>query len=410
MTASPSPSNGQLAAPITAGIAATTIVALPTMLVGGLAILMGRDMGFGASELGIAIAATFAAGAIAAVPAGRLAERVGPRRTTQVGLAFGLASLLGIGLVARSWPALVICLAIAGIGITTVQLGVNVLVARAVPADRQGIAFGAKQAAVPLASMVAGLAVPAIGLTVGWPAAFLLAAIAVPLVAIGIPDAGPGRRPADASTAADPPVRALVLLAVGVALASAGGNSVPAFTVASAVDHGFEPAAAGLLLVLGGFVGILVRVVGGWVGDRLGRGALLLVVALVTIGTVGFLGLALVEAPILIAVCTALAFGGGWGWGGLVILAVARTSPVAPGRAMGIVQVGPMAGAIIGPLAFGWLAANVAFDAAWAVMAGFSLFGAGTILLSRRRLLRSRPAGLLQATEPIEPDQRAAPA
>jgi MFS family permease len=377
------------AAQITAGIAATTVVALPTMLVGALAILIQRDLRFGEAELGAAVAVSFVSGAIVAVPAGRVVERLGPRRTTWLGLTFALVSLLGIGLVVRTWAVLVVFLLLAGIGITMVQLGVNLLVARAVPRAKQGLAYGAKQAAVPFASLLAGLALPVVGLTLGWQAAFVIAAVLVPLVAWRMPDAPAAPRlrtePANVSV----PLDGLVLLALGSALASAGGNSLPAFTVPSAVDRGMEPSQAGLVLAVGSFVGIVVRVLGGWLGDRLGRGSLLLVVGLIGLGAVGYVGLAVADHPLAVAVFTALAFGGGWGWAGLILLAVARTSPTAPGRAMGIVQVGPMTGAVLGPLVFGTLAEHVAFGAAWAVMALVAVAAVVMILLSRRALLRS---------------------
>jgi MFS family permease len=384
------PAPSLVAARITAGIAATTVVALPTMLVGGLAILIQEELQFGEAELGIAIAASFVSGALMAVPAGRIAERLGPRRTTWLGLACALVALLGIGLVVSSWAVLVMFLVVAGIGITTVQLGVNVMVARAVPRRRQGIAYGAKQAAVPLASLLAGLAVPVIGLTLGWQAAFVIAAVLVPLAAWGMPDAPARSHRSEGTAGRTAPLDALVLLTIGVALASAGGNSVAAFTVPSAVDHGLEPAHAGLVLALGSLVGIAVRVAAGWLGDRLGRGSLLLVVTLLGFGVVGFLGLAIADEPILIAGFTVLAFGGGWGWGGLIPLVLARASPAAPERAMGIVQVGPMTGAVVGPIVFGTLAEHVAFGVAWAVMALLALAGVVTILVSRRRLLASR--------------------
>lgn len=373
------------------GIAATTVAALPTLLVGGLGILIREELRFGEAQLGAAVAASFASAAIVAAPAGRIAERLGPRLTTRIGLACGLGSMVGIALLTTSWAALVFFLALAGIGITTVQLGINVLLARRVPGQRQGVAFGAKQAAVPFASLLAGVAVPAVGLTLGWRAAFLLAAMLVPVVAWRMTDA---RRPEPltASQAGDAPSGPLILLAVGVALASAGGNATPVFVVPSAVASGIAPGPAGLVLAGGSLVGIAVRVMGGWLGDRLGRGSLLLVVTLVAAGAVGYLGLATSEHPVLIALSTALAFGGGWGWGGLILLALSRTNPNAPGRAMGLVQVGPMAGAVLGPLTFGVLAQQVAYSAAWAAMAVLAVAGATTIAVSRSWLVRTRAA------------------
>ena len=371
------------------GIAATTVAALPALLVGGLAILIQRDLRFGQAELGVSIAASFAAGAVVAPAMGRLVERIGARRTTWLGLGFSAVALLGIGLLARVWPMVALFLAVGGMGITTVQLGVNVLLARAVPSGRRGFAFGTKQAAVPFASLLAGIALPVIGLTLGWQVAFVLAAVAIPLVVWKMPDV-PSRPPASlASTRGDASLGGLVLLAVGVALASAGGNSAPAFLVASAVDRGMEPAQAGLVLATGSLVGIVVRVAAGWVGDRMGRGALLLVAGLVGMGAVGYIGLALAMHPLLIVLFTAFAFTG-WGWGGLIPLALTRTNPNALGWAMGIVQVGPMSGAVVGPLVFGILADRVSFSAAWLTMSLLAILGVAIILFGRTRMLASR--------------------
>ena len=67
------------------------------------------------------------------------------------------------------------------------QPAANLLLARAVPADRQGLAFGIKQSAIPAAAMLGGLAVPSIALTWGWRWAFaaggafaLMSAVTVP--------------------------------------------------------------------------------------------------------------------------------------------------------------------------------------------------------------------------------------
>jgi MFS family permease len=376
---------------VSVAVAVSSVVALPVPLVGGLAVLLQEDLGFGDAQLGTAIAAYFASGALASPLVGRLAERLGPRTTVWLGLACALGSLLGIALVARSWASLVVFLALGGIGNTVGQLGANMIVVRGVVAHRQGVAFGVKQAAVPLAALFAGLSVPAIGLTFGWRWAFILGALIAPLVAAAVPindarPSGDGR-----SRQRDTPVDALILLAIGVALAAAGGDSSAAFVVVYLVDRGFSPADAGLALAAGSFVGLAVRVLAGWLGDRLGRGSLLLAAIFTAVGAVGYVGLAIGGHPALIVLSVTLAFGGGWGWSGLWLLAVSRSNPVAPGTAMGIVHMGGMVGAVVGPLAFGALAEQVAFSASWLLMAAMAMVGIGTMLLSRQRILGARP-------------------
>jgi MFS family permease len=109
-------------------------------------------------------------------------------------------------------------------------------------------------------------------------------------------------------------------------------------------------------------------------------------------GAIGYLGLAVVNEPALIAVSAALAFGGGWGWSGLMLLAVSQLAPSQPGRAMGIVQVGPMSGAVAGPLLFGFVAEQLGVTQAWGIVALLAILGGGITLLTRSRVRRHQDA------------------
>ncbi|MEJ3652348.1 hypothetical protein WEH80_05010 [Actinomycetes bacterium KLBMP 9759] len=62
------------------------------------------------------------------------------------------------------------------------------------------------------------------------------------------------------------------------------------------------------------------------------------------------------RAPV---VGTILAFGPGWVWPGLLQFAVVRPNPSAPAAATSIVQVGVYAGGFLGPVDFGFIAAEL---------------------------------------------------
>lgn len=362
------------------------VAALPVMFLGALSVLIQQDLSIQQAEYGALVASYFASAALMAVPAGRLAERIGPRSTTWLGLACTAVSLGGIATLAHSASVLFLLLIVGGAGSTTSQLGVSVLVTRSVPARRRGVVFGINKAAVPLAALIAGASVPVIGLTLGWRWVFALGVSIVPLAAMAMVDAHGRSDTYDDVSKSDARHSTLLLLAMGVALASAGGNAGAAFLVPSSVDVGATPALAGFFLSIASLTGLLVRVAAGWLGDVVGEGALFLIVSLVIVGAVGYVGLATSVDPYAIALSSVLAFGGGWGWAGLILLAVSRSSPNAPGPAMGLVHVGTMIGAVVGPLAFGAMAQAMSFSASWLMMAVFALVGAATILIARRKM------------------------
>lgn len=380
-------------------IAASTVGALPALLVGGLAVLVRADLGFDELGLGVAISAFFAASIVASVPAGMASERIGPRRTLLVGTTLTIVALLAVAASASSWLELVAWLFVAGTGNSIAQIGTNHLLATAVRPGRQGLSYGVKQSSIPLSGILAGLAVPAVGLTVGWRWAFVLAAV----VALGVfrlaGRPGPLTRRADRPhRAGDAPIPALLVIAAAAGLGAAGGNALASFTVESAVAHGFDAAGAGLLLTVGSLCGVSMRIVSGWLGDRVRGGALLIVIALQLVGAVGYLALALAGAAApLTVLATMLAFGGGWGYQGVVLLAVARANPASPATAMGILRLGPSAGAMVGPLVAGVLVAHGGYVVTWLATAVLSLLAAGLMFAGRLMLLRHDRSSAAQA-------------
>lgn len=165
-------------------VAATSLGVLPVFLVGGLASSLRPEFAIGPSQLGLTVSLGFATAALASVPIGRVVERLGPGTSMRAGLAISATCLVAAGF-AESWTLFAIPIALSGLANVFTQLGGNLALAQQIPSNWHGRAFGIKQAAIPLAMLLAGLAVPAIGSTVGWRWAYYAAAAICVLVLLG---------------------------------------------------------------------------------------------------------------------------------------------------------------------------------------------------------------------------------
>jgi MFS family permease len=178
----------------------------------------------------------------------------------------------------------------------------------------------------------------------------------------------------------------LLVLAVGVSFAAAGGSSLAIFMVASAVDSGWNEGSAGLLFAGASAVGIAARLLSGFRADQRGRNHLWVVMLMLVAGAIGVAALA-PGNEVLFAVGAPLAFAAGWGWPGVFILSIVRLNPAAPAAATGLTQVGTSAGCVFGPLTFGALAQHASYGMAWAVAALTMLTAALVILIGRKQVL-----------------------
>ncbi len=380
-------------------MAASVAGSLAVFFVGTLAVQMRASLHFGTSALGGAISLYYLAAALGSMPFGRLAERVGGIRVMRAATPAAAVMLALIAAFADSWLALSAMLVAAGFASSAIQPATNLFLARRLPRARQGLAFGVKQASVPAAAALGGLAVPALALTVGWRAAFALAA-ALGVLAAGLlprPRVSLAERRASGASHPSPPVLRLPLLvlAVGFGLGVIAANSLTAFVVTSAVHSRITKGGAGLLAAAGAATAAVVRVVSGARADRRGRAHLPVVAAMLAAGGVGYAVLALGVARgahALLVAGALVAFGAGWGWNGLFVFAIVRSYPDAPARATSITQVSGRLAGVAGPLGFGLLATHRSFAEAWSADAAAAFLGATVILYGRRLLLRSPAA------------------
>ena len=371
-------------------VTTTTVAVLPVFLTGGLAVQISRELGFDPAGLGLVVALYFLVSALASLPCGALVERFGSGATSKAAVLGAAAAMLAVGTMARSFTALLLILLGCAWCNVLGQLASNLTLARYVPASRLGLSFGIKQAAIPIATLLAGAAVPAVALTVGWRWAYLIGA-AVALAALVITPRDTAGRERTVATPGERATAALSVIAVAAGLAAAAANALGIFLVASAVDRGIDPGTAGLTLTLGSVVGLVLRLLHGWLADRRTGGHIAVVAGSLVFGA-GGLALLAVPGTAALFYGTALGFGLGWAWPGLLQFAVVRLNPSAPAAATSIVQMGVYAGGFIGPVGFGYLAAHLSFPTAWGVGAVTMLVAAGLMVLGRQMLVAHRVA------------------
>lgn len=380
------PPQRSAAAAISLGGAATVACALPGFVTGALAVQITEELTFGAVGLGAAIAMNYGAAAVTSPYLGRLADRLGA--TVSIQLAAGAATVvsLGIAVVGRSWAVVALFLVLAGVSRGLVQPAANRLLIFRVQARRLGTAFGIKQSAPPLASMLAGLSVPAIAVTLGWRWAYVAsAAVAVFVLAAAGGHVSQVRSPETARVRA--PLRGrsmLVSLMVAFAFAFVAHSSTLAFAVASSVRAGITPGIAGVVFAGASLASIVTRLIAGVVCDRTRVLPLRLCAGLLTLGSLGLVLLGLGRRDTVV-VGLVLAVAGTWGYPGVFWFAMVRAYPEAPGRISGALAPSAIGG-IAGPVLFGLLVDGFGYSVAWRVTAAFSAAAGALMLLNARRL------------------------
>jgi predicted MFS family arabinose efflux permease len=372
-----------LARPARLAIAAGAATVLPGFLVGSLALQIRSDLDVSVAAVAAGVTVFFAAGAVGAGPGGRLGERAGALRTMRGCVVATAVLLLACAALAQSLAVLLVLLAAAGLANAVCQPAINLFMADQVPLDRQGIAFGIKQSAIPTAVLVSGLALPALALPLGWRPTFAICAVGALVVAAAVGRAAPSFAPPPERPRPPRPSRKLVITAIGAALASAGPNALGAYLVASAVDVGIAEGAAGILAAAGSASSLVVRILVGHRADRRGDYGFSRMVALLVAGAGGFALLAVGEPAAFVAGAF-VAFALGWGWPGLFNLAVVDLHREAPGAATGISQTGIYVGAAAGPAAYGLLSSETGYPAAWGVAGGLCLVAAAAVAWAAR--------------------------
>ena len=387
---------------VTASLLVTAAANLAPTLVSALAVQIQDDLNIGEVEIGMTVSAFFFVGALTSTLAGRMVERIGPAAALRLAAAAAGAVLVATGALGRSWLALIALVGVAGLANSCAQPAANLYVARGVSNQRQGLALGIQKSGIPTASLLAGLAIPTVGLTIGWSWAFVFGGLFAFGVSLGVPAVGetpaPSRDEHDAVTAGptvrprpDVAMRLLVAVACSTCLAAMGSMALSSFFVLSSVDIGIDETVAGILLMAGSVVGIASRLVMGASADRASLSPWHMLTAMFAVASLAFIGLSTGSKAMLFTAMP-FAFATSFAWPGLFHLAMVRSNPSAPGAATGITMTGSFTGAVCGPLLFGLLVEATTYRWAWG-FAAITSGAAAAVMAVVGRLIANRPAG-----------------
>lgn len=364
--------------------ALTALGTMPVFLLGALAVYVRAELGMNAVEFGIAVSVFWASAALTSLTAGGLIDAMGKRASTMAAGVLTATGGFGTATLGRSWPVLLVLLLVFGMSNAAAQLASNLVLARSVPARHRGLGFGIKQAAVPLSTVIAGIAVPLVGATAGWRWAYvMLGCLGLAVLATGLRMSGPTSRRASPTTGAvRPPLGGLLVVMCAMVCASACVNSFGGFIALWGHHVGLSPSEAGVLIAVGSAFNVVIRVLAGHLADRRQGRNLPWVAGHMGVGAAAVL-LASVPSTWAVVPGALVAFALGWSWPGLLIHAVVRIARDSPAYASGLIQAGSFAGGAVGPVLFGLAVETTGYQTAWRITAGVFALAAVLICVAR---------------------------
>jgi sugar phosphate permease len=350
------------------------------------------------SGFGVLLGAITAGATLTLVPWGLLTDRIGER----ISISFGLSGAAGALVVSAAGGSalLAVMLLVAGALGAVANVASGRVVMGWFDFAERGMAFGLRQAAVPLGGAVAAFTLPA--LVAATDARAGLVALGIGCLVAAAACAVWLREPRRSGAAQGPgPLRdrRVYRLAGASGFLVASQAAVVGFVVLFLhEERGMAEVAAGAVLAAIQVVGVGLRIAAGRWSDRLARRVQPLRWAAATISVTWLVTPALLDLPLVVVVPVVVAAGAiTFGWNGLSFNAAAELAAEGrSGTAIAIQQTALFGAASITPPLFGWLVSATS----WRV--GFWALAVGPALcwLLLRPLARSEGEGAAMGTSP----------
>ena len=359
---------------------------------------VARTYGIPAVWVGYQFSLTSAFMAVSLLFLGSASRRWGPGRVIETGM-----SLVGVALLLILIPhvgALVAAAVIMGLGYGLIMPANSHLMMRFTPRANLNLVFSIQQTGIPLGAILAATAAPLIAVAVGWRWAVGWLALAVFLL-VALIEIQRASWDDDRDPKTPLPRNALAGAAIVFANArlrnlsisgfcfSGAQFCVATFTVVALVEQlGYGLVQAGLMLSLSQVSGILCRLYGGWLADRLNDSITVLAGLALALALFGFASFWLDAGWPIALVCILFAGYGAAtvGWPGAYLAEVARLCPagqVSSGTSGSLLFTN--VGKTLVPLAFAALQAHTgSYSSAFTIMGVLGVVGLAALISARR--------------------------
>jgi MFS family permease len=337
--------------------------------------------------------------AVAVLGWGRLTDRTTDRRVALIGLALTCGALLIAGVAAQwgSLPGTVVGLLLAGFAAAAPTVALTKSIARAFgPTRRMGLAFGIRQAAVPVGGASAGIILPVLAVAISLSAALWTLAGVLLLAGLAVARAVPAQRVAPSTDDPQPtPWRRIAPMLISSALYTTAQIGIVALLTLYLVNaRSWSPLAAGVAFAGVMVATVIVRVMVGFAADRWPLQRISIFIA-TGIATALLLLAAAATAPAPVTVGLIIAAGIlGMGWNALAFTVTVSLVPAARiGTSQGVLNALIFASWGAAPIVTAAAVEAWSWSAAWVMLAIFAVSGAaiaGFSMVPRRS--RQAPA------------------
>lgn len=335
------------------------IATFPLIVFSVLASSLIEEFSITRSQVGFLVTATGLVGALTSPYLGRLTDRIGAVNATIGALATGAVTLLALA-VAPVYAVLLPAALAAGVSNGWGNPSTNALIFDSIPAGSRAFITGIKQSGVQIGTFLGGLLLPVFAGFWGWRYAvgsFLVLPMGALLWVWGAEDSPHRVVHADWGSVRVP--TSVKWIAVYGALSGLATSAMISFLPLFAEeDQMWSAQAAGSLIAIVGFVGVIARI--GWptATERwLGHGRTLGLLSVLTTGSAVVLGLAALDvfpSWVLAPAAVFLAVGA-VAWNSVGMLAVMDLSePGLVGKGTGVVLLGFLLGYAAGAPLMGW--------------------------------------------------------